>query len=186
MPKKTVKAAVQQESVPAAQTVSEQTEQVKEQKKKVSVKKRELGPNTMVVVRNGFNGVLVYISPRTGERFVWESYGDELDMELQDLRSARTTQKVFFENNWFLIDDPEVIENLGVARYYENALTYEGINNIFEMTPSEIEEAVKNVSQGQKITLIYRAKQLIEDGVIDSIKMISALEKGLGVELIER
>lgn len=42
------------------------------------------------------------------------------------------------------------------------------------------------LSNGQKKSVAYRAKQLIADGVIDSNRKISALEKSLGVELIER
>ena len=61
--------------------------------------RRDLPLNMIVTVRNGFNGRLVYKSPRTGERFVWDEFGDEQDLEFQELRNARNSQKAFFENN---------------------------------------------------------------------------------------
>lgn len=160
----------------AAVTTNKQTYRVK----------REFPPNTIVPVVNGFHGVLVYQSPRTHERFQWEDFGAEQDMELQELKIARNSFKKFFENNWFLINDPEVIDYLGVGQYYKNALTLDDFDSLFEMNPEDVKAKVDSLSEGQRLTLKYRAKQLIEDGVIDSIKVITALEKSLGVELIER
>ena len=43
-----------------------------------------------------------------------------------------------------------------------------------------------NLSDGQKRSISYRARQLIADGAIDSNKTIATLEKCLGVDLVER
>lgn len=43
-----------------------------------------------------------------------------------------------------------------------------------------------DVYTGQKRSVVFRAKQLIDEGAIDSIKTINTLESCLGVELIER
>lgn len=146
----------------------------------------ELDPNMYVPVRNGFNGKLIYKSRKTGERYVWERFGEEQDVELRELRAAKTSYKAFYENNWFLIDDPAVIEYLGVERFYKNALSYEEFDTLFTMKPEEIEKKINSLSAGQKSSLTYRAKQMIGEGGIDSIKVINTLEKALGVELIER
>lgn len=148
--------------------------------------KKDINPNTIVSVRNGFQGTLIYISNRTGERFTWDSFGDEQDMDLKELKNAKNSSKLFFENNWFLIDDPEIIDYLGVTKYYENSLKYDSFDDLFKKKPSEIKEILSKISNGQKLSVIYRAKQLIEDGSIDSIKTINALENSLSVELIER
>ena len=42
---------------------------------------KKIDPDQIVTVKNGFQGRLIYKSPRTGERFVWEGFGDEQDME---------------------------------------------------------------------------------------------------------
>lgn len=153
--------------------------------KKYKVKKN-LDPHTIVPVKNGFQGILVYISRKTGERFIWNAFGDEEELELSELKSAKNSCKKFFINNWFLIDDPEILEYLGVAQYYKYALNYEGFEELFTKTPKQIKDTIAKLSAGQKKTLSYRCKQLIEDGTIDSIKIINALEDSLGIELIER
>lgn len=158
--------------------------EAQEEKPSIKVKQR-LTPHTYVTVKNGFNGKLVYVSAHTREKFVWSQFGDEQEMELQELKSAKATNKAFFERNYFLFDDPEVIEYLGVGRFYESALTFEEFADLFTWPAEEIESRLCALSKGQKQSLAYMARQQIADGQIDSLKVIDTLEKGLGVELIE-
>ena len=131
------------------------------------------------------SGTLVYKSKKTGERFIWEAFGDEQEIELAELKAAKNSYKSFFVNNWFLFDDPEIVEWLGMNQYYKYALNSASFDKLFEKSPDEIEKTVKALSDGQKKSVAFRAKQLIADGTIDSIKVIAALEKSLSVELIE-
>ena len=170
---------------PRKAPVKKEPAAVPKEPEKVVVKKRTFKPDDYVTVRNGFHGKLVYKSSKTGEKYVFDRFGDEHDMEIQELKKARNDSKKFFAKNWFLIDDPEVIEYLGLKEYYKNALSYEEFDQIADMTADEISERLKSVSDGQKIAVAYHARKLIEDGKIDSIKAIAALESGLGVQLIE-
>ena len=65
-------------------------------------------------------------------------------------------------------------------------LNTESFNELFVSSPEQIEETIGKLSAGQKKSVAFRAKQLIKDGKIDSIKVINALEKSLSIELIER
>lgn len=178
----------QEQVFDAGETV---VDNINEAKIKQSVKKqykvkKEIDPKSVVTVKNGFQGKLVYCSKRTGEKFEWESFGDEQDMEFQELKNARNASKAFFVNNWFLIDDREIVDSLGLQQYYSNALSYDSFDGLFAKTPAQIESAVNGLSSGQKRSVAYRARVLIADGTIDSIKIINALEKSLSIELIER
>lgn len=148
--------------------------------------KKNIDPHTVISVKNGFQGKLVYVSKKTGEKFVWESFGDEQDMEVSELKSAKNSSKNYFINNWFLIDDPEIIDYLGVNQYYKNALSFDEFDDLFSKNISEINKIIPKLSKGQKKSVIYRAKQLIENGEIDSLNTIRALETNLEIELIEK
>lgn len=162
-----------------------ETAPAKEAEKKSYKVKKNLDPGMYVTVKNGFNGTLVYKSKKTGERFIWDAFGDEQEIELAELKAAKNSYKSFFVNNWFLFDDPEIVEWLGMNQYYKYALNSASFDKLFEKSPDEIEKIVKALSDGQKKSVAFRAKQLIADGTIDSIKVIAALEKSLSVELIE-
>lgn len=183
--KSTSRAKKQTEVEPVVATAAAETVPSSVEKLSYRVKK-DLNPNMMVTVKNGFNGTLVYKSKRTGEVFVWDSFGSEQEMELQDLKAAKNTYKAFFINNWFLFDDPEIVEWLGMSQYYKHALNTESFNELFTSTPEEIKKTVAKLSDGQKKSAAFRAKQLIQEGEIDSIRIITALEESLSVELIER
>ena len=186
---KAVKAAPK--SAAAAKAPAEEAPQVLEAPKQEAPKqaykvRKQLDPHTIVTVKNGFPGMLIYESSKTGEMFRWESLGDEQDMELQELKNARNASKAFYVNNWFRIDDPEILDYLGVAEYYKNALNLIDDETLRALKPEDIRSTVMKMSDGQKLALKYRVKQMIENGDIDSMKMITSFEEALGVELIER
>ena len=64
---------------------------------------KDIDPNQIIIVLNGFQGKLVYESPRTHEVYRWDAFGDEQEIELRELRNAKSSAKKFFMNNWFYI-----------------------------------------------------------------------------------
>lgn len=159
--------------------------EVSETTKKPVVPK-EIDPNQIITVRNGFQGRLVYKSKRTGERWSWESFGAEQDMELSELKNARNSNKKYFINNWFMFDEDWVIDYLGMRQYYKNSLNIQDFDQLFKKPVGEIEDIISKLSEGQRKSVAYRAKQLIAEEAIDSNRVINTLEKCLGVELVER
>lgn len=155
---------------------------------KTKIVPKDVDPNQIVTVYNGFQGRLIYVSPRTKETFRWDSFGDTQEIELRELRNAKSSAKNFFINNWFMFDEEYqwVIDYLGLNQYYRNALNLSDFDDLFTKTPSEISKITSKLSDGQKKSVAYRARQLIIEGEIDSIKAINALEKSLGIDLIER
>ena len=170
---------------PRIESSAEQTQAQQTEPKKAMIPK-EVDPNQYVTVRNGFQGRLVYKSKRTGERFVWDSFGAEQDMELSELKNARNSNKKYFINNWFMFDEPWVVDYIGMSQYYKFAISIQDFDKLFEKPAAEIGKIISKLSDGQKKSVAYRAKQLIAEGGIDSNRTIVALEKHLGTELIER
>ena len=167
-------------------TESIESKQVQQEAEKKPLVPKDIDPSQYVTVRNGFQGRLVYKSKRTGERFVWDSFGAEQDMELSELRNARNSNKKYFINNWFMFDEPWIVDYLGMGKYYRFAISIQDFDKFFTKPASEIEKTIANLSDGQKQSVAYRAKQLISEGGIDSNRLIATLEKCLGIELIER
>ena len=149
---------------------------------------KDIDLSQFIPVYNGFQGKLVYISPRTKEVFKWDSFGDVQEIELRELKNAKSASKAFFVNNWFMFDEDDawVIDYLGMNKFYKHAISIDHFDDIFTKTPKEIREPVSQLSAGQKRSVAYRARQLIKNNEIDSIKAISALEESLGEELIEK
>lgn len=171
----------------AAETPKRKTRTKKAAEKTVKpIVPKDIDPEQYVTVRNGFQGRLVYVSKHTGERFVWDQFGAEQEMEIRELKNAKNSYKKFFENNWFMFDEDWIVDYLGVQRFYRNAVRIEDFDEIFQKDAKTISEIISDMSDGQKKSVAYRARVLIADGAIDSNKAITALEESLGVELVER
>ena len=149
---------------------------------------KDVDVNQYIPVKNGFNGVLVYKSRHTGEEFVWSALGDEQEIELIELKRAKSSSKRFYEDNWFMFDDDYqwVIDYLGVRNFYKNAVPMEDIDDVLRKPADELREILGGMSKGQKKTIAYRARQMIADGEIDSRKAVETLEEILGTELVEK
>lgn len=154
---------------------------------KEKITPKEIDIHQYITVFNGFQGKLVYVSKRTGEKFVWDSYGTSQEMELLELRNAKSSSKKFFEYNWFMFneDDSWVVDYLGVGRFYKNAISIGEFDDIFTLPLDKLKSVLGDMSRGQLKSVHYRANQLIKSGEIDSRKVISVLEEALGVELVE-
>lgn len=155
---------------------------VKESKKE---EPKKIDESQYVTVRNGFHGRLVFISPRTGEKFYWDDYGDEQDIELRELKGAKASGKAFFEQNWFILDE-WVIKYLGVESYYRHAVTPGDCDKLFKLPVDDLKAEIRAMNDSQRSSVAVRARELIASGDLDSFRVISALESALGVELIEK
>ena len=85
-----------------------------------------------------------------------------------------------------MFDESWIPEYLGLSQYYKHAIPISKFDDFFSKTADEMEKIIAELSDGQKQSIAYRARQLIADGTIDSNKAIATLEKSLGIELIER
>lgn len=158
--------------------------ETKEEAQKIVAKK--IDPEEYVIVRNGFYGRLIYKSSRTGERFIWEKFGDEQEITLRELRNAKNNNKKFFENNWFMFDEEWIPSYLGVRQFYNNTLSVEHFDELFSKPADELKDIIGTMNKGQRKSVAYRAMEMIANGWIDSRRTIAALEDALGIELTEK
>ncbi len=138
-----------------------------------------------ILVHNGYYGALTYKSKRNGIPLMFKEFGDSDYIQFGELQTMRSTQPKFFSENWILIDDQEVIDALGVGRYYENALTLADFDTIFDRPIKELKAIVPKLSKSQKQVLFAMAKDRIERGEIDSKRKVQALEELFGVPFEE-
>jgi len=143
--------------------------------------KKELPMNMLVPVINATQGHLIYISKRqVGYKVEWEKFGDVEHIELIELQSMRSSQRSFFEKNWIFIDDKDVLEFLRVEKYYKNIPTIDKFDSVFKLSPAEITTKISTMSEGMKTSIAARAKELINSGELDSMKIISAIQSATG------
>lgn len=178
---------------PSTKKVIEKSETKVENKqtdnKSVNTKKK-IPLDTNISCKSAVRGTLTYLSKRmAGYQVVWNDFGDEEFLDLQELISMRNTDLRFFKDNWIIIDDSEgytaqeIMDYIKVSQYYNKDVNIDNFDSLFNESPDKIKEIVSTMSSGLKDTVAMRAKQLYNAGTLDSRKRIEALEESLGVEL---
>lgn len=155
----------------------------------VETKPPDIKPRTkidmdeLVTVRNATQGKLI-IHDSDGFANVFEEFGYELELEYKELLRLKKKSLNIFRENYIEIE-PSVAVALGVDKFYNNALSIDEFDNIFNLELDEFEEKVLSCTHSIQQSIGMRAVKLIEDGVLDSIKKINVLERILNCKLIE-
>ena len=138
------------------------------------------------MVRNATGGKLVYVSKRlTGYEETWYTFGEEIPMEMAELYSMKNTDRSFFTQNWIEVD-PYVLKDLGMEKFYENAISIDEVEEIFEKSPNEIIKIVSEMKSSMKTAFALQAIQKVKDEELTNIVTINAIEKALGCSIYER
>ena len=160
------------------ETAASKTPAIKEE----PVRRKQIPLDTMVACTNLFPGTLIYISRKqNGYEITWENQGDVDYLELGELVSMRNSQRAFFEKNWVGIDDDEILEYLGVSKFYNHALTYDELNELLDLPFNEMSEKIKLMPKGMRSNLKIQLAKKIRNKEIDSIKTIDFLKSELGI-----
>ena len=106
-------------------------------------------------------------------------------MEMAELYSMKNTDRRFFTENWIEVD-MAVLRDLQMDRFYENTITADEIENLFNMNQEELITKIKTMSPVIKNCVGIKAMEMIKDGRLSNINTIAALEKALKCELYER
>jgi hypothetical protein len=165
-------------------------EELKNKEKEMPVNttntKKEIDRFKLIPVMNVTNGKLIYHSKRTGAEWIFSRYGDIEYIEFQELLTMRSSQRRFFDEPFILVMDDDVVEYLGLRKMYDSMVKPEAIDEIFNMSQNDFEEVVEKAPKGIKHLIVSRAKELYDQGVLDSVRKINYLNKRFNCEIGQR
>lgn len=135
-----------------------------------------------IPVRSAVYGTLIYKDSLTNRVYEWGEYGQTQRLTLEMLENARNTQPAFFTNGWWEIDDENVLEWLDAKKFYTANVSISNFDSLLNKSAEEIVAVVNKLGVSQKVQLARRAQELIQEGKLDSMRAIRALEKALNVD----
>lgn len=144
---------------------------------------KQLDPNEMVLVRSVYQGTLCYKSIRTGLKVLWEGYGTEEWITIQELLTMKASKPVFLTKPWIIIDDVDVVKYMGLTDIYNAMVQVEDVEGMFHLPLNEIKEKINIAPKGFKTTIAETAKKMIADEKLFDIRVIKMLEEELNMEL---
>ena len=181
--KRRVVKAVPKETVDEKVTVSEEpvAEKVVE---KVKKEPRQFNQNDLILCRSVTTGWLG-CSGKSGQYYVFENFGDECEIEYQDLFALKSRRSNYIYAPHFIIEDEELLENprwADVAKFYEDEVYSTDIDEVLNLPPSNFKSALEKLPKGIAKSLQVRVAEKIEDGTFDSLKKIKAIDEVFGTD----
>ena len=120
-----------------------------------------------------------------GYSVIWRNYMDTQYIELAELMAMRSSDPMFFSENWIMIDDEfehkdAVVQKLRIKDMYANTPNMIELERLFIMPVDEMVHKIKSMSASLKESVYLHAKEAVENGTLDSMRRIKAIEGVLG------
>ncbi len=139
--------------------------------------KRVFKADDKIVCRSVTQGGLYMEGLRTKQLYEWLSYGDEIEVEYQDLIAAVRNKSAFIFDPCFIVEDEDFIaENNQLDKFYNERFTVKELRAILDLDVYEMIETIKTLPEGAKTSLKSIASDCVKTGALDSIRKVKALD----------
>ena len=182
--KRTSAKTTQKESVEKEATVV--VEEKKENAKSVVEKKqpKQFKQSEGIKCRSLQNGPMFMNGIRSSMPYQWLDYGDVVDVEYRDLVAAVRERNGYVMNPWFIIMDDDFLEEYPFLKsLYEKQYTKNDLVSVLSLPVPQMVEEIEKMPKNVRHTLRGIAATLINDGRLDSLKRIKALDDILETDL---
>lgn len=161
---------------------------IKEPTKTVTkkVEERKYDSGDLIPCRSVTQGELLYPGKKSGELYVWGSYGDITEVEYQDLLSLKLGKSQYIYDPLFVIEDEELISQTkwaDVKKLYESMFNADDINEILNLNNAEFKRVLSSVPVGLKNAISKEVSTQIDNGTFDSIQKIRIVDEVCGTDL---
>ena len=141
--------------------------------------KKEFGQEDLILCRSMVSGQLFVDGVRSGLLYTFADYNDTCEIEYRDLiylvRSYK--DKTIYEPRIVIEDEDFIAENPKLAELYESLYTKGDLTKIINLPLSQMVDTINALPAGCKNALKGIAATMIDNGQLDSIQKIKALDE---------
>lgn len=155
-------------------------------KKTTTVTRKKYEPDDLVSVRSTTQGTLLLPGSKSKILYTWESYGDVVQVEYQDLYTLKASRSNYLYKPFFVIEYEELLEDprwSDLKKVYDNMFTKSDISTILNLPPADFKETLSTVPDGFKDAVKMEVATRLEAGTFDSIKKIKIVDEICGTDL---
>ena len=145
---------------------------------------RQFNQNDLILCRSVTAGWLG-VSGKSGQYYVFENFGDECEIEYQDLFALKSRRSNYIYAPLFVIEDEELLENprwKDVAQFYDEKVFREDIDEVLNLPVSSFKKALEALPKGLAKALQVKVAEKIEDGSFDSLSKIKIIDEVYGTD----
>lgn len=146
-------------------------------------KKLNIKDDDLIPVMNGLTGGLTHKSVNTGRIWKFESFGQIEKMPFSEIVSLMNRNPKVFHECWLIILNREIQEYYGLTEKYRYILTPKNVEKIFKKDISQLRHFIENAPIAMKVTFFHKARELYQQGRLDSVKKIKFIQDTFGISL---
>lgn len=141
--------------------------------------KKEFGQEDLILCRSMVSGQLFVDGVRSGLLYTFADYNDTCEIEYRDLiylvRSYK--DKTIYEPRIIIEDEDFIAQNPKLAELYESLYTKGDLMEIINLPLSQMVDTINALPMGCRNALKGIAATMIDNGQLDSIQKIKALDE---------
>jgi hypothetical protein len=148
-------------------------------------KKREYRDDDQIPCFSITPGEYLFEGDKSKTVYSWVDAGITEGMRYDDLTSAVRTRKpcifkprIVIQDDEFLRDYPEL------QRLYDSLHSKDDLTQIFNLEASQMAQVIEQLPDGAKDAIRSMAVKAIEDGTLDSVARVRALDRIFGTDML--
>ena len=141
-------------------------------------RKKKFKSQDLISCKSFTNGKYVLKGKKSNIIYKWLSYGDIVEVEYQDLLTEVHAKKPsVFKPRIIILDNDFLEQNQSVSDLYNNMYTTNDLAEILKLSPSIMKKTIEELPDGAKDSLKSIASTKINNGSLDSIRVIKVLDE---------
>ena len=144
---------------------------------------RKFGQTDLILCKSVTYGELLLPGKKSQLLYTWSNYGDMTEVEYQDLQALKSTRSQYLNAPMFVIEDEDLLEQWPEFKaLYEKVATVD-IDKLFDLPIAQFKKKLRDLPIGFRDSIKNIAGSKIQDGTLDSIKKIEAIDEILNTNL---
>lgn len=171
---------------PAVKSAIPEIPAVKEEKVVTALpeKKKEFKASDGIMCKSITGGTVCMNGIKSGIVYTWESYGDETEVEYDDLVAAIRSNKDQILKPWIIVLDEDFLSYYPkLNQLYEKILSVDELYDVFSMNNDKFKKFISDIPTGVKDSIKSLAADMIRTGKLDSVSKIRIMDEVFGSEL---
>lgn len=151
----------------------------------VEVKKKTYAATDPVSTTSVTSGLLLMPGIKSGIIYRWIDAGDKVDVEYGDIMAAIRSGSNYIYKPRFVIDDEDVYaDRKDIVKMYENLYDKNDLAKVLSLPPHDMKKIIMQLPDGVKETIKSMAITAIDNGELDSIQTIKAIDEIFGTQML--
>ena len=150
-------------------------------------KKKKFNAEDKIPCASTTIGELFYTGMKSGTLYTFADIDDVVDIEFRDLDyAARSKEPMMFKPRFVILDDDFVALHPAIAELYTAKYSSADLRNILKMPAKEMAKTIVTLPLSVQDSLKTIASTMIDNGTLDSVQRIKALDSIFGTEMLIR